>query len=410
MQDKLQKRSIGLKTAIIVGMNAMIGAGIFNAPFVLCKTVGPVGVVTYIFVMLVVWMIGISLSRVAQLYPEEGSFYSYAKPWAGHFGGLIAAGSYILGLLIAIGLIAKTGGVYLNEYICNVDPVVGGGYIVIGSVIINLLGLGLSQAGQIILLCCAILPLLFVSIVSFFYADFSNFFPFAPYGFSNILQSSKSAIFGFFGFECAASLFIVLRDPKDTISKALTYSILLVGFLYILFITSIMLSVPKEILCIRQITISQIILLRFPDKIWAAKIINFSILSAIIGTVNSLLWSCSMLTYSLFRKIKINYFGNWLIINFGNYISNFLVLVISMISVTTLKTDEIFYAFTSFFIVLAYMASMITVLIKHYNQNVFYRNVTIAALFLSFIIFLFSLETIVVKLKMRTSNLTTRLK
>ena len=67
---------IGVATATIVGMNAMIGAGIFTAPAAIGSFVGPAGIIAYIFVIIAVWFIAQSLSRVAARFPQEGSFYT----------------------------------------------------------------------------------------------------------------------------------------------------------------------------------------------------------------------------------------------------------------------------------------------------------------------------------------------
>src|SRR5918996_1117742 len=96
-EDSMSTQSspkIGVTTATIVGMNAMIGAGIFTAPAALASSVGPAGIVLYAGVVLAVWCMALSLARLASLYPEEGSFYVYAKQWGGHWIGLLASGLY----------------------------------------------------------------------------------------------------------------------------------------------------------------------------------------------------------------------------------------------------------------------------------------------------------------------------
>ncbi|MGE0207406.1 MAG: amino acid permease, partial [Candidatus Babeliales bacterium] len=110
-------KKISLATATIVGMNAMIGAGIFAVPTALASNVGPAGILTFTFVIIAVWFMGSSMARLAQLFPQEGSFYIYAKQWSGHIGGLIAAGSYLVGLLIAMGLLTQEAGGNLHDYL-----------------------------------------------------------------------------------------------------------------------------------------------------------------------------------------------------------------------------------------------------------------------------------------------------
>src|SRR5580704_13324979 len=96
---------IGLWTAIIIGMNSIIGSGIFSLTSLLGSKVGPAGIITFAFAFAAVWFIAQSFARVAFLFPQEGSFYTYTKQWAGHSMGMLAASAYILGLLIAMGLL-----------------------------------------------------------------------------------------------------------------------------------------------------------------------------------------------------------------------------------------------------------------------------------------------------------------
>ena len=95
-------QKIGLTTATIIGMNAMIGAGIFSTPTKLLSYVGPAGILAYLFVVIAVWFMASSFARLGQLFPTEGSFYTYARQWGGHSMGLVSSGSYILGIVIAI--------------------------------------------------------------------------------------------------------------------------------------------------------------------------------------------------------------------------------------------------------------------------------------------------------------------
>src|ERR1700722_6445072 len=106
----MSQQKIGVATATIIGMNAMIGSGIFTAPATMASYVGPAGIIAYLIVIISVWFIAQSLARLAQLYPEEGSFYVYTKQWGGHIMGLIATTAYLIGLIIAMGLLTQMSG------------------------------------------------------------------------------------------------------------------------------------------------------------------------------------------------------------------------------------------------------------------------------------------------------------
>ena len=156
-------KKIGLFTATIIGMNAMIGAGIFSIPAALASNVGPVGVLTYVFVAISVWFIAQSLSRLSELFPEEGSFYIYSKKWAGHLGGLLTSFSYFISMVIGMGLLCKISGIYLKYYFYNTDSFLLGKYTLIGLSFLNILGVTISQLGQIILIFFTVFPLLVIT-------------------------------------------------------------------------------------------------------------------------------------------------------------------------------------------------------------------------------------------------------
>ena len=47
-------KKIGVATATIVGMNAMIGSGIFTAPSAMAAHVGPAGIIAFFFVVVAI--------------------------------------------------------------------------------------------------------------------------------------------------------------------------------------------------------------------------------------------------------------------------------------------------------------------------------------------------------------------
>lgn len=295
---------IGVTVATIVGMNAMIGAGIFSVPAALASFVGPAGILTYTFVIIAVWCLGTSIARLAQLFPQEGSFYIYAKQWGGHTAGLLSAGSYLLGLLIAMGLLAQVAGTYLHAYFPFISSFFWGIILLCMLTLLNAFGVVLSEVGQIILICTTLFPLILTTIMCFTKANINNLFPFMPYGLTNVFAATRAVIFGFFGFECAASLFSIVKNPEKNVSRALTYAVSIVGVIYLLFVMSLILAVPLNLFS-PTLPLSETLCIIFPHNRWIINCIHLSILSAIIGTVHSMIWSSSALLLSYFKQFKL---------------------------------------------------------------------------------------------------------
>lgn len=355
---------IGLLTATIIGMNAMIGSGIFTAPAALATYVGPAGILAYIFVVGAVWCMALSLARLAQLYPEEGSFYTYAKQWSGHTGGLIASSMYIVGLVIAMGLLSRVAGIYLHELIPSLSIDTLGLICLTTLVALNMFGVALSQLGQHILIVCTVFPLLAITAICFFHFDPKNLVPFAPHGFMHVLKATRLVIFGFFGFESAASLFSVVDKPEKNVPRALTYSIVIVGILYTAFISSLICAVPLSLFTSQETPLSNVIGNAFPGMPWFLYIIHLAILSAIIGTIHSMIWGSSALIVSLAKKLTcanrcVNIYSS------ERQHTAAVLLIGSLIATTflTLKSINQFFNLTALFIVGAFILSMISLLI-----------------------------------------------
>lgn len=390
---------IGLATATIIGMNAMIGAGIFGVPSALASSVGPAGILTYAFVIVAVWFMALSLARLAQLYPEEGSFYTYTKQWGGHKLGLIATGAYLIGLMIAMGLLAKFAGFYLHEAFPQVDQTMWG-IITLGAlVILNMIGVKMSELGQNILIVCTVTPLIVSTIMCLSKASLANLHPFMPYGFTNLLQATKAVIFGFFGFECAASLFSIVENPEKNVPKALTYAIIFVSALYLLFVSSLILCVPLSYFTGPTTSITSVLAKIFPENLWIINVIHFSILSAIIGTIHSMIWSSSALLVSYVSQFQIPSVQK--MIKSGSFNQPKAVAVIGFAIFTTFMTlhnIDLFFSLTALFIVFAYSTSIITLLTLPGEWKSNNNWTTILGLFTAAIIFIFAAEGLITEI------------
>lgn len=376
---------IGVVTATIIGMNAMIGAGIFAAPAAIGSFVGPAGIVAYLFVIIAVWFLAQSLARVAARFPEEGSFYTYAKQWGGHYVGLLAVGLYFVGLIVAMGVLVQVASGYLqNPFAPTVSKNTLGIGILVALVVLNMFGVVLSELGQKILICTTTFPLIITTIMCFSKMQLSNFTPFMPYGARNVLQATRVVIFGFFGFECASSLFAIVKDPQKNVPRALTYAIIAVGALYLSFVTSLIASTPLELFTSPSVPLPVVLETIFPNSPWILTAIHISILSAVLGTVHSMIWSSSALLNSLLKhiySITINPRTSVLIVG-GGILASFLLF----------KDAMHLMNLTAACLVTAYMLSIVTLLTIPEEWKGGKNIITIGGMITASVILYFALE------------------
>ncbi len=356
-------QKISLATAVTVGMNAMIGAGIFSIPVALAIKAGPAGIITIILVSLGVWFMAGTLARLAELFPKNGSFYTYAKSWGGQTMGVIASYAYLIGLMIGMGLLVRLASYSLQYYYPNCSVLTLGVIILAGVLFLNSCGVKFSTLGQHILLILTVFPLLATILLCLTKLNFNYLTPFAPFGWLQVLAASRIVIFSYFGFEAITSLFEVVQNPDQNVPKATAYSVLLVALIYILFIGSIILAVPLNLFTSNSVPLATILLQIFPTATWLIQLIRLSIIISIIGTLHAMIWSSSNLLVSLTNNLESKFAKQLCQSNWFNHRTAVLLIGLLILSTfLTLNNIDMFFNLTAIFIVLAYGLSIAALL------------------------------------------------
>ncbi len=388
---------IGVLTATIVGMNAMIGAGIFTISSALAGDVGPAVILSFLFTAVSVWFMAQSFARVAQLFPQEGSFYTYARQWGGHSIGLLANGLYLVGMFIAMGLLAHSAGQHLIHY----APYTSEHHLGIATLIIltvlNIMGVSLSSLGQQILIAFTVFPLVITTVMCLFKANPANLTPFLPGGPISVFKATRVIAFSFFGFEASASLFNVIKDPEQNLPRALTYSLFAVAGLYLAFVAALVLAVPLPLF------------LQYPGPVaiplshvfksqWILECIHFSSISAILGTLHSMIWASGSLLLSFTKKLRCKSAQKLLANNILNQKTATLLIGVSIFTSFQIFSNEMFFYCTAICLLAAYTLSMITLLFIPSEWKSGQNYITIAGIATAMLIFYFSINGIVASL------------
>lgn len=356
----MESKKIGLLGAVIISLNAMIGAGIFTLPAKLALNVGPAGILSYIIVVILILGLALSIARTASLYP--GSFYTYAFQWGGHLMGILASGAFLIGSIIGIGLVTQIASGYLSEFFPIFSPTVFGILLLSLMTFINIVGAKYLQAAQLFLLTCTIFALVGTTLVCLMNGRLANLTPFMPHGPQSIITVIPAISFAFFGFESAASLFNIVKNPEKTVPQALVLSILIVGSIYLAFITSIIIGIGPSCFTSSTMPLSEALLCAFKDNStisFLAKGIGFAILTALIGVIQALSFSASSLANSLFHELKIN--KN---ITIGKNLFIVFVGVAALLIFLATNNIGLFFNLVALFYVFAYSTAIVTPIFK----------------------------------------------
>ncbi|MER6257216.1 APC family permease [Streptomyces sp. NPDC001584] len=107
------KRTLGVSDAVVVGLGAMVGAGIFAALAPAAQAAGGALLAALGVAGLVAYCNARSSARLAARYPASGGTYVYGRERLGPFWGYLAGWGFVIGKTASCAAMALTVGAYL---------------------------------------------------------------------------------------------------------------------------------------------------------------------------------------------------------------------------------------------------------------------------------------------------------
>lgn len=282
----MEEKKLGFASALIFGLNAAIGAGIFSAPLALHQKAGSIGILSYLLATILILLIGLTFSRLLKIYPSSSFLYDLPNLWGGKFAGRLSLYLYSGGLVVALGLLGGIAGTILSTLFHIGTPKIW------SIVLLSLAALGSQKGtawlawGQYILFMLTIIPMALIIGLGFLHGAKAQLIPIAPHGWMSVLWSLPIVIFGFFGFESVPALLTKIKNPEKNTNKAIIGTIVITGVLYALFITSIFfLLEPQNYL---SPSLGNALVQKLPLYGWIIQIIDWAIIITIVGTLYSM--------------------------------------------------------------------------------------------------------------------------
>ncbi len=106
-------RRLGVGDAVVIGLGAMLGAGIFSAPAPAAAAAGNWLLISLSVAAFVAFCNATSSARLAARYPSSGGTYVYGRERLGPFWGYLAGWSFVVGKTASCAAMALTVGSYL---------------------------------------------------------------------------------------------------------------------------------------------------------------------------------------------------------------------------------------------------------------------------------------------------------
>lgn len=237
----MESKKLGFWSIVLLGINGIIGSGIFLLPNKAMAIIGPASLFVMLFDMLLVLAITFCFAEDSGLFKENGGAYIYAKEAFGDFIGyevgflswatrIIAFSTMSVGFATALGgLIPSLNTDMMKNIIISV--------IFIVLAVINLLGIKLYEVIQNLATIAKILPFILFIGMGIFYIEPVNFTPLVPNGVYTPGSFGAAAVmlfFAFTGFESLAVAAAEMENPQKNLPKATLITIFTVSAIYIL--------------------------------------------------------------------------------------------------------------------------------------------------------------------------------
>jgi basic amino acid/polyamine antiporter, APA family len=239
--DRLDRR-LGLTDAVVVGLGAMLGAGVFAAVGPAAGAGGSWLLVGLVLAGMVAYANATSSAALAAVHPESGGAYAYGRRRLGPFWGFMAGWAFLAGKLASCAAMALTLGGYLAPGLAR--PVALGGLVAV--TVANYLGVAKTAAATrvVVAVVLAALATAVAGMLLGGQADPANLAGSGPGpGVYGVLQAAGLLFFAFAGYARVATLGEEVVDPARTIPRAVPLALGITLAVYAVVCASALLAV-----------------------------------------------------------------------------------------------------------------------------------------------------------------------
>ena len=233
-----RSRKLSLFAVTALGINTIVGSGIFRLPSELARELGPAS--SLVFLLCALLLVGVALSFVEAGAKTErsGGAYVYVREAYGNAPGFLIGWSTWIGAVLTL----ATAAVAIPGQLAEIWPSAQSGSMVraLPVAIIAALGainiFGVRRAGWLssMLVIAKMLPLAVLALAGLFFVDRGRFVPFAPHGSTHLGSSLLVSFFALSGFETSALPAAESDNPKRAVPLGMVLSLAAAALLYTL--------------------------------------------------------------------------------------------------------------------------------------------------------------------------------
>jgi len=324
------KRSLTARQLVLLGIGAVIGAGIFVlSGHAAAEHAGPAVVLSFVIAGIACALAGLCYAEFAAMLPVSGSAYSYSYATLGEFVAWFIGWNLVLEYMFAASTVAVGWSGYLNSFLTNfgmglpdalaaaplnvVDGAITytGGLINLPAVAIiaaisGLCYVGVTQSAFVNSIIVAIKVTVIVLFIAFAakYVNPDNWVPFIPenqgpgkYGIDGIVRGAAVVFFAYIGFDAVSTAAGEAKNPQRDMPIGILGSLVICTIIYIimaLVLTGLLpywqLGTPKPVATALE---------TYPSLAWLKHIVEIGAIAGLSSVILVMLMAQPRIFYSM---------------------------------------------------------------------------------------------------------------
>jgi len=306
---KKKEKGLGALQITMMALGSVIGGSFFLGSSVAIQSAGPSILIGFIFGGILAYYILFALSEMTVANPDSGSFRTFAAEAFGKGTGFVVGWVYWTGMVLAMSSEATAVSILMHAWFPKIPIALMGSAIIVGVTLLNLLGaskLSKLESGLAAVKLFAIVSFIVIAVllvIGLFPGSKAVGIgeiakePLLPDGFSGLAGSMLIVMFTYAGFEIIGLTASEAENPKETIPKAIRYTVISIVTLYILSILALLPLIPTANLNAKTSPI--VAALNRQGIGWAGTALNIVLITAILSTMLAAMFGLGRMMRSL---------------------------------------------------------------------------------------------------------------
>lgn len=216
------KRNIGLFMAVMIGIGAMMGPGIFALPSEVAESAGPLGIIAYLAMGLLTLFTAFSYSELGAAIPIAGGGYSFTSRTLPRPVAFLTGWFFWIGNTLACSLYAVIFALTIKNYFLpDISVILVVFLTTLVFTLINLRGQAEALKFIAVMNIIELIILIGVGVLGAFQVEPTNLDPIAPMGYGPLIPTMGLIYISYVGFDLITVAAEEIIEPAKNIPRAI---------------------------------------------------------------------------------------------------------------------------------------------------------------------------------------------